>query len=287
MWWGSVFIYESNFSFLCCNRFHICTKQYICFSFFSRSLSVGLSLVYCSPCFLMCSCAIVLFLGFLRCFLVRFSVRPGQFLSKPCLIALRRLDVVGFNSAAWRYCASSGLVVWDRMVFVAAYDCCVSMVNSTIPFFLSLVTFIISYPFLWTYVSCLSNVMVHPSSHKTPNYITGGVFISGDMWICLYSLFWPGIWSVAVCYDSIVLPSRSLAVMSFEIMTGYIFVVAYFDRCIFTPESTIDSVFLLGEFGGFPIRFIKLILGLLISILFIIAHNRHLHPFLILPIRFL
>ena len=49
-----------------------------------------------------------------------------------------------------------------------------------------------------------------------------------------------------MCYDSIVLPSESLDVMSSEIITGAVFVVACFARYIFTPESLIASVFLPG-----------------------------------------
>ena len=58
-------------------------------------------------------------------------------------------------------------------------------------------------------------------------------------------------------------------------MTGVIVVVDFLDRCIFMPESAIASVFLLGEFGWVLIQFIKLILGLLISILFISSPNRN------------
>ena len=90
-----------------------------------------------------------------------------------------------------------------------------------------------------------------------------------------------------MCDDSIVPPYGSLDVIAFEIITGAIFVVAYFARCIFAPESTIASVFLLGEICGVPIQSIKLILGLLISILFIIAPNRHSQPFSLPPSRFL
>ena len=36
-----------------------------------------------------------------------------------------------------------------------------------------------------------------------------------------------------------------------------------FAMCVFAPESEIDIVFLIGEFGGVLIHFIKLILGLL------------------------
>ena len=54
--------------------------------------------------------------------------------------------------------------------------------------------------------------------------------------------------------------------------------VAYFYSCIFAPTSAIASAFLLGEFGGVPIQFIKLILGLLISILLIISPKHHSHP---------
>ena len=85
-----------------------------------------------------------------------------------------------------------------------------------------------------------------------------------------------------MCEDSIIIPSVSLAVISFGIIIGTILVVACFSRCIFAPESTIASIFLLGEFGGAPIQFTKLILGLLISILLIIAPNRHLRPFSLL-----
>ena len=60
------------------------------------------------------------------------------------------------------------------------------------------------------------------------------------------------------------LSSGSLAVMSFEIMTGSIVVVACSSRYIFAPESAISSVFLLGGLCGVPIKFIKPILGLLI-----------------------
>ena len=83
------------------------------------------------------------------------------------------------------------------------------------------------------------------------------------------------------------LPSDSLAVISFDIITGAIVVVACFHGCIFAPESAIDRILLLGYFGGSPIQFVKLILGLLISILLIIAPNCHPHPLMILPSIFL
>ena len=83
------------------------------------------------------------------------------------------------------------------------------------------------------------------------------------------------------------LPSRSLSVILFDIITGAIVVVAYFDRCTFAPEYEIDIILLLGELDGVSIQFIKLILGLRISILLISAPNRHLHPFSIPPSLFL
>ena len=90
-----------------------------------------------------------------------------------------------------------------------------------------------------------------------------------------------------MCDDSIVIPSIIIAVISFEITTRAIVVVACFARCILSPESMIASVFLLGEFSGVLIQFIELILGLLISILLIIDPNRHSHPFYLLPNFFL
>ena len=63
------------------------------------------------------------------------------------------------------------------------------------------------------------------------------------------------------------IPYGSLDVMSFDVMTGVIILVDFWGRCIFASESKIYSLFLLGEFCGVLIQFIKLILGLLISIL--------------------
>ena len=68
-------------------------------------------------------------------------------------------------------------------------------------------------------ISCLSGVVVHPSSHKTPNDINGDVCILGKMWICLSRLLIPGSWSVAICVNSIVLPSGSLDFISLSIIT--------------------------------------------------------------------
>ena len=165
---------------------------------------------------------------------------------------------------AWRYCDSSGLVFWASIVFVTASYCCVSRRTYHIPIFLFLVPLIIYCPFYWTAISCLSSVMLHQLSHKTPNDISGAVFIYGKMWICLASLIRPGCWSVAMCDESIVLPSGSLAVMSFEIMTGSNVLVACFSGWIFAPGSATAGVFLLVEFGGITIQYIKLILRLLI-----------------------
>ena len=65
-----------------------------------------------------------------------------------------------------------------------------------------------------------------------------------------------------MCNDSIVIPSGSIYVITFGIITRAIVVVDCFARCIFAPEFTIDDVLLPGEFCGVHIQFIKLILGL-------------------------
>ena len=106
--------------------------------------------------------------------------------------------------------------------------------------------------------------MVHPSAHNTPNDISGAIFIYSKIWIFLTFFLRPDIWSVAICDDSIVLTYVIFYVMSFEMMTGAIVVVACFSRYKFALESEIAIVFLLGEFGGVSIQFIKLVLGLLI-----------------------
>ena len=110
----------------------------------------------------------------------------GQFFCEACpslqenlFIDLRRLYVVGLKSAACSYCDSSSSYVCARMLFVTVSDCCVSRVTYHITFFLFLVPLIIYCRFFCTDISCLSSVMVHPSSHTTHNDISGNVFIYG------------------------------------------------------------------------------------------------------------
>ena len=67
----------------------------------------------------------------------------------------------------------------------------------------------------------------------------------GKMWIYLACLFIPDSWSVAMCEDSIVLPSGSLTFISFDIITGDIVVVDCFARFIFVPKSALSSMLLL------------------------------------------
>ena len=47
------------------------------------------------------------------------------------------------------------------------------------------------------------------------------------------------------------LPYGSICLISFDIITGGIVVVACFDRFILSPESVISSMLILGVFGGF------------------------------------
>ena len=108
-----------------------------------------------------------------------FSLRHGQIFRKPCLVALMRLSVFGPKSAARVYYACSSLVVRDRMSFATISDYCVSRETSHIPVHLFLLPFIIFYRIFGTDVSCLSSVMLHPSSHKTLNDISGVVFLLG------------------------------------------------------------------------------------------------------------
>ena len=73
------------------------------------------------------------------------------------------------------------------------------------------------------------------------------------MWIYLDSLIRPGSWSVAICVESIVLPSGSLDLILFSIITGAIVSVDCFDRCIFAPESVISRMLLLVGLCGVSI----------------------------------
>ena len=115
--------------------------------FSSNYVSGGYYLVDLSPYLLMCMCPIVVFLGFPRWFVMSFSIRPGQVFRKHFLIALRRIDVVGRNSAACKYCDGYGLDVCARMLFTTVSGCCVPRSTSHIPVFLFLVPLIIYFPF--------------------------------------------------------------------------------------------------------------------------------------------
>ena len=189
----------------------------------------------------MCRFPIAMFPFFSICLLISFLV-PRHVFRKPCLMDFIRLAVVGLNSAACKYCAGSGFYVCARMLFIIATGCWFYRGASHIPFFLFLVPLIIFCPFYWTDIYCFSSLMVHPSSHNTSNKINVGVFIFGKIGICLACLLRPYIWSVAMCEYYIVLPSGSLAIVSFEIIIGFIVVVNFFARCIFAPESEIASM---------------------------------------------
>ena len=141
--------------------------------FSSKSVPGGFSLVDCIPYLFMCRCPIFLLLDFLRCFLISFLVRPGHIFRKPCLIALRRLDVSGMKGAACRYYDNSGIELCNRMLFTTFSYCCVSRGSSQIPVFFFLVPLIIYFPFFWIGISCLSIVMVNPLSHKFLMILTG------------------------------------------------------------------------------------------------------------------
>ena len=109
----------------------------------SRSVSGCLFMVYCSPFRIMCRCTIVMFIDFYICFLINPSMRRGRFLRKPRLIELMRLVVVGIKIVAWKYCASSGLVVLAIILYTTIFYYCVSREASHIPFSFSLVHFYI------------------------------------------------------------------------------------------------------------------------------------------------
>ena len=73
------------------------------------------------------------------------------------------------------------------------------------------------------------------------------------MWICIASLLRPGSWSVAICVDSIVIPSISLALISLSIIKGAIVWATCLARCIFASESAIASMLVLVGLGGVSI----------------------------------
>ena len=177
-------------------------------------------MVVCNPCLLMCSCPNVVFLDFSRCFLVDFLVRTGHIFRNPCLVSLVRLSVVELKSAAFKYWDSSVFEVCARILFIIFYDCCGPRGTSHIPVFWFRVPFIISSPFFWMDISCLSSVMVHPSSHITPNYINGAVCILRKIWIYLACFLRPDSWIFDMCVESVVLPSSILYFISFSIITG-------------------------------------------------------------------
>ena len=183
---------------------------------------------------------------------------PGHVLRKPSLIDLRRLVVVGKNSAAWKYIVNFGFVVWAIILFTTVFDCCVTRETYHITACLLLVPFnIICHIFL---VQCdgASIITQYPQQYEW------AVIIFGEMCICLTSFVRPSSWIVSSFYNSIVIPYDSLAVMFFGIMMWAIVGVYSFFRCMFAPQSAIASMYLLGDLGGVLILLIKLILGVLI-----------------------
>ena len=118
-------------------------------------------------------------------------MRPVQVFSKPCLIALRRLAVVGMKSAACKYLASSGFEVYAIMLFTTFYYCCGPRGTPHIPFFLFLVPLIIYSPLFCMGIACLFNVLVNLSAHKTHNAINGAACIFGEIGIYLARLLRP------------------------------------------------------------------------------------------------
>ena len=210
-------------------------------------------MVDCNPCLLMCRCPIVVSLDFSKCFLMIVSVRPGHVFRKPYLISFRRLAVFGLKSAAYKYRANCGFEVCDRMLFTTFSGCCGPRGTSHITVLFFLVPLIISCPLSWMDIACLYSVIVHPSSHKAPNDINGSVYIFGKFLICLACLLRPGIWSVAIYVDSIVLPFSSLAFISFSIFIEAIVGVACLAKCIFAPESAIAGMLVIFGLGGVSI----------------------------------
>ena len=76
------------------------------------------------------------------------------------------------------------------------------------------------------------------------------------MWISLACLLIHDSWSVAISENYILIPSDSLTVILFDVITGAIVVVAYFTRCVFAPDYDITSMLLLGGLGGVSIIFL-------------------------------
>ena len=121
-------------------------------------------------------CPIVVLVDLSICFLITFSVRACHILRKPFLIAFMRLAFVGLKSTAWRYCASSGLVVWSRMSFatISVFFCLQENLSHSCLIVLGAFYYLLS-NFFGIY--CFYIVMVQPSSHRTPNYNSGAVLI--------------------------------------------------------------------------------------------------------------
>ena len=88
-----------------------------------------------SSCLPMCSCTIIVFLGFSRCFLTIFSVILVHVFRKPCLVDLGILALFGLKSAAFKYWASSSFEVCARMLFTTFPDCYVPRGTSHITVF--------------------------------------------------------------------------------------------------------------------------------------------------------
>ena len=128
----------------------------------------------------MYKCPIVTLTDFSRFFLMKFSVRPVQVLRKTFLIALRRLDVVGLKL---RHGGTVPVMVWFSGTELYLKPFLIFVSQGGLPAFLFacscfLLLFVVHF---FNYISCLSSVMVCPSSYKTPNDISGAVFVFGEI----------------------------------------------------------------------------------------------------------
>ena len=139
-----------------------------------RYLSVVVLMFDFSTYHFLCRCTIVLSANFSICFFINPSIRSVHFLRKPFFVSLSSIFAVGINGAVWKCCVNSGLVVRDRILFTAGFDCCVIRVTSHIPFCLFPVTFNICYPLFWAVIYFWYSVIVYPSLHMIPNNMSRG-----------------------------------------------------------------------------------------------------------------
>ena len=180
MWWGSVCIDLSIFppSFVVLRSTVVQNTTFVLL-LYSRSVSGGFFLDYLSPFILTCRCPNCSVHWFFNMLLDDVFCKAWPSLQEIFF------DYLEYSCYCWAekfcmnlLCKFLSSCLGQSVICHKLWLLCLQrkFLYSSLIF---LVPFIISCPSFWTDISFLSSVMVHPSSHETPNDISVAIFTFG------------------------------------------------------------------------------------------------------------